>query len=324
MVVSSAQYAYANDCSGVLTHISNVIKHNSYTCPGCREEMVAVKGKVNVHHFRHNNASCSYESYLHNAAKNAFYNRFNESKEPIALILKRAITCQSKKKSFLNDDSISCTNLVEAKYNLRSLFNEATLELYDKSTGFTPDVMLFNTDNDSKCYIEIFVTHECTEEKIASGIPIIEISVNDENDIKYIQESDFSINDINISLYNFSAKEKSVKECHQNCSLTSHKFETWTLSSSGRLNKLEKPFNHLSEDELSLNNCWPVTLDKVIKTESIINLVKEMDPGNIYSNCLKCTNSSAWDDGQVSCTIKHSNVPYTEAKVCKYYKVVEV
>jgi hypothetical protein len=323
MVVSSAQYAYANDCSGVLTHISNVINHNSYTCPGCREEMVAVKGKVNLHHFRHNNATCSYESYLHNAAKNAFYNRFNESTGLIVLMLERAITCQSNKKSFLNDDSISCSNLVEAKYNLRNLFNEAFLELYDKSTGFTPDVMLSNSDNGSKCYIEVFVTHECSEEKIASGIPIIEISVNDENDIKYIQESDFSTNDINISLYNFSAKEKSVQECHQNCSLISNKFETWTLSASGRLNKLVKSFNHLSEEDLSLNNCWPVNLDKRTKTEKIINLVKEMDPENIYSNCLKCINASGWDDGHVSCAIKYTSVPYTESKVCKHYKVVE-
>lgn len=324
MVVSSAQYAYAIDCHGVLTHISKAVKHDSYTCPGCLEEMVAVKGKVNVHHYRHNNATCSYESYLHNAAKNAFYIRFNESKEPIALILERAVKCKSIKKSFLQDESISCTSLVEAKYNLRNLFTEANLELYDKNTGFTPDVMLSNTDNDSKCYIEIFVTHECTEEKIASGIPIIEISVNDENDIKYIQESDFSINDTNISLYNFSTKEKSVKRCHENCSLTDHKFDTWNLSASGRLNKLEKSFNNLSEEELSNPNCWPVNLDKRIQTERLINLVKEMDPGNIYSNCLKCANASGWDDGQVSCAVKYKSVPYTEAKVCKYYKVVEV
>ncbi|KPV95717.1 hypothetical protein AN214_02285 [Pseudoalteromonas sp. P1-9] len=169
MAVSSAQYTYANDYSGVLTHISNAVKHRTYTCPGCCEEMIVVKGKVKEHHFRHNNATCSYESYLHNAAKNAFYKRFKESIDPIALILERTIICKSKKKSFLQDDSISCTSLTEAKYNIRSLFNEAFLELYDKKTGFTPDVMLSNSDNDSKCYIEIFVTHECSEDKIASG-----------------------------------------------------------------------------------------------------------------------------------------------------------
>jgi hypothetical protein len=53
MVVSSAQYAYAN-WAGVLTHISNVIKHNLYTCLGCGEEMVGVKSanqKINRYSF---------------------------------------------------------------------------------------------------------------------------------------------------------------------------------------------------------------------------------------------------------------------------------
>jgi len=322
MVVSSAQYAYAIDCAGGLIHISHAVKHKTYSCSGCSDVMVAVKGKINVHHFRHNNATCSYESYLHNAAKTAFYNRFNESIEPLSLLLERSITCKSSKQKFLQDDSVSCTELVDAKYNLKSLFNKATLELYDKKTGFTPDVMLSNVDNDNRCYIEIFVTHACTEEKIASDIPIIEISVNDENDIKYIQECDLSINHANISLYNFDAKERSVHECHGNCKLNSHKFETWSLSPSGRLNKVVQSFNYLSIEELEVSNCWPVTLDNLIKSEKITCLVKDMDPRNVYENCLKCASAKGWDDGKTVCTVKRTSVPYTEAKVCKHYKVV--
>ena len=324
MVVSSTQYAYAIDCSGKLTHISKAVKNISYICPSCSEKMMMVKGEVNAHHFRHNNATCSYESYLHHTAKKAFYNRFKESIEPITIILERAIICQSKKKMFVQDSGIECTSLTEAKYNLRNLFNEVFLEQYDENTGFTPDVMLFNSESESKCYIEIFVTHECSKDKISSGIPIIEISVCDQSDIEYIQESDFSINDRNISLYNFNAKERVVHECHQNCNLACQKFEVWSLSSSGRLNKLVKPFNNLSIEELSLNNCWPVSLHKHIKTEKITKLVRELDSGNIYPNCLKCIHASGWDEGQVRCTKKSINLPYTEAKTCKHYAVVEV
>ncbi|WP_299809400.1 hypothetical protein [uncultured Shewanella sp.] len=324
MEVSSAQHAYAIDYAGVLTHILNVVKHDSYTCPGCCGEMVAVKGSVNIHHFRHNQATCSYETYLHNAAKNAFYSRFNETCNPIVLVLERAISCESRKKKFLLDISTSCTNVIEAKYNLKKLFSQASLEKYDKRTGFTPDVMLSNLDNDRLCYVEIFVTHKCTEEKIASGVPIVEISVKDENDIKYIQESDFSFSDLNISLYNFSVKDKSVQKCHNNCRYSTLLFEIWSLSPSGRLNKVVKSFAHLTEEDLSQSSCWSANLDKRIKTKKIVTLVRDMDPQNIFSNCLKCINISEWNDGKISCLEKNTAVPYTEAKVCKNYEVVEV
>ncbi|WP_108946650.1 competence protein CoiA family protein [Shewanella halifaxensis] len=324
MEVYTAQYAYAINCAGVLTHISNVVKHESYTCPGCNGEMFAAKGSVNIHHFRHNHATCSYETYLHSAAKNAFYSRYHETRNPIALVLERPISCESKKKHFMPDPSIRCVNLVDAKYNLQELFSQATLEQFDKRNGFTPDVMLSNLDNDHQCYIEICVTHKCTEEKIASGIPIIEITVKDENDIKYIMSHDFSFTDSNISLYNFRVKEKSIQRCHKNCHFSTLLFETWSLSSSGRLNKVVKSFAHLTEEEVSKSNCWSVDLDKFTKTRKLVNLVKVMDPRNEFHNCLKCINFSEWNDGKVMCSEKRTVVLYTDAKTCKYYEVDEL
>lgn len=71
---------------------------------------------------------------------------------------------------------------------------------------FVADILLKRKDNgESKnnepMFIEVAVTHPCKEEKIASGIRIIELSITQEEDIQSIVNSSFSLAP-NIQLYN--------------------------------------------------------------------------------------------------------------------------
>lgn len=77
MTGASITYMFALGSINSLVHISDAEHNEQYECPSCKEKMVPAKGSTRAHHFRHGNATCSYETYLHNAAKNAFYNAFN-------------------------------------------------------------------------------------------------------------------------------------------------------------------------------------------------------------------------------------------------------
>lgn len=307
----------------MLIHISSSVRDDIYYCPGCLEEMVTVKGEVNTHHYRHNNAKCSYESYLHNAAKTAFYNtflKFKKNSQALKLHLTRAVSCSNEKTSYLQNNSIRCLSTVDAKYNLIELFSSASLEKYDKTTGLTPDVMLSNTNTGNCCYVEIFVTHECSVQKIEAGIPIIEINVSCEEDIYYIQKGVFSINDSNLNLYNFKVRDKVVNECHGNCSLSTHEFEIWSLSSQGRFNKAINTYSNLTLQELKAANCWPAALENNVKSQKIKELALSLDPKGLYDNCMKCIQSNGWQDAKTYCNIKLARVAYTEAKNCMHYE----
>lgn len=321
-MINSTNYSFANDTLGQLVHISQAKKNMTFICIACNDQMIPVQGNVNRHHFRHTNISCSYESYLHKAAKNAFFDRFNQSyNKPIPLQLERVVRCKSKKKAFLHHANPICTSLISARYNLKTLFSQSFLEKYDEKTGFTPDIMLFNENTASYCYVEIFVSHKCSPNKISSGIPIIEILVRNEDDIKYIQQSDFSTNDENVTTYNFTVKEQTTVICHNKCNLSSHKFELWSCSASGRLNRNVCSFKALSYDELESNNIWSVDLGISEKAQMLINFVKAMDNRTTPPNCLKCNFCDGWNHGKTYCKLKSVHVHYTEARACKHYKV---
>tara|TARA_R110001583_G_scaffold1612_5_gene12711 strand:+ start:345 stop:1322 length:978 start_codon:yes stop_codon:yes gene_type:complete len=316
-------YVFALDANDTLIHISDSLPNELYKCPGCKSNMLIVKGPVRAHHFRHNKATCSYESYLHNSAKNAFYKAFNNAKidsQPIKFQLTRLVTCSSLKSTFL-ENKPSCSSYINANYNLVDLFDLAELEKHDTSTGLTPDVLLTNSNTNKRCYFEVCVTHPCSKNKIESGIPIIEINITREEDIEYIQALDFSIDDSRLTVHNFNVSPLKKDICSSGCHYGSEEFEIWTLSSSGRLNLAVKRFENLTDNDLSACNCWSCKTDKTEKYKMIKQVAFSLDPHNTYQNCLKCLHSDTWSDGQVYCSVKSRQLYYGEAKKCKDYQV---
>lgn len=64
-------------------------------------------------------------------------------------------------------------------------------------------------------FIEVFVTHECSQEKKKSGIRIIELSIQSEEDILDIVNST-NLNECEkVKLYNFKRKEVLAKDFTQ-------------------------------------------------------------------------------------------------------------
>lgn len=75
-MILKQDYTYAIDGESHLINVTEAVKGNNYYCPSCGEIMIPRQGSIRRWHFAHkgNLRNCSYETYLHKVAKNAFAN----------------------------------------------------------------------------------------------------------------------------------------------------------------------------------------------------------------------------------------------------------
>ncbi len=185
------QYHYAKDSVGNLIPIKSVSHENRaehYYCIGCGEEMSAVLGKKREHHFRHKNEHCSRESYLHKLGKLAYKYWFDNA-DKFIIQYKADFSCSTftdcklsksfKRNSFCKRDGIY------RRIDLKKYYDTCEEEVWHN--GFRADLLLSNSQEPKRkpIFIEIAVTHNCEQEKINSGIRIIEVKLNNEYDLKF-------------------------------------------------------------------------------------------------------------------------------------------
>ena len=165
--------------------------------PGCegdeKEEMefISRKHKNGVtKFFRHKKGYIGDRNepdrYLHNYAELRFKQRFDDSlasgKFPVQYyVIEKCPECSSCK---LKRD-LKCNGEpkpVLKTMNLRELYDTCSIE--KGADKYIADLLLSNSHDESikPMFLEVFVTHKCTEEKIASGYPIIEIKINQKED----------------------------------------------------------------------------------------------------------------------------------------------
>lgn len=181
-------YDYAIDSQGLIAYINEVNSQNKsqYKCIECNGEMIARTGEINKWHFAHKNIeNCSGEGYLHKLAKRVFF----ENKAMQIISYKEFIF------PMLND----------SKGNLSDVFDNWE---YEKAVGkYRADILLSSSKHDYKVMIEIKVTHGLTIDKISSGIPIIEINIQNQEDIEHLKSG--ILNKLRIDYYNILAYKPS-------------------------------------------------------------------------------------------------------------------
>ena len=97
-------------------------------------------------------------------------------------------------------------------------FTDIEIEKKDPATGLTPDILLSNAMGD-KLYVEVFVKNPVTEEKEkkSSGIPIVEIHLQSEDDLKKFQIEDEStitdLQEFDVKCFNFDKIIKEMPYC---------------------------------------------------------------------------------------------------------------
>lgn len=175
-------YEYAKNECDVFTHIDDANKEHCYRCIECGEPLIIKDGSKKRKHFAHkSNSNCDGESYVHKIWKKRIKDKFySNSPFCIQYIVgtpcKDVTTCMIKKKV----SDLKCNTYYVKEVDLKQEYDTCEEEIEYK--GFVGDIVLTDSKNPDKepLFIEIDYTHSCDEDKIASGIRIIEIKVEDD------------------------------------------------------------------------------------------------------------------------------------------------
>ena len=193
-------YQFAKSDDGTSKDINDVsVEYRSqheFTCYGCGCRMIArLKDDKKERHFAHyKEGICSRETYLHQLGKNMFVElfEFNRSHNiPLSVEFTQRCICNVKDCP-LGVENPCEKSLDTGKFFLLPNFPVCLVEQYDKATGLRPDILLTN-EKGKKVYVEIVVTHETTQKKYDTGIPIIEFSFFNEGDLECFKRKQNSV-----------------------------------------------------------------------------------------------------------------------------------
>lgn len=205
---------FALDANGNIIDINETegIEDKQYFCPHCHNEMIAKRGDIRQWHFAHKTDKCSYDKYLHSIAEIMIMDWFNKA-ESITLIMNVYEKCKKYDNCRFCEKDI-CRRKNSKEYDLKRYYSQCIKE--KEYGGFVADLLCErNNKEEDTMFIEIFVTHECSREKINSGIHIIEIPIKSEEDILNIINSSTLKEGETVRLYNFNRKETYTKNFEQ-------------------------------------------------------------------------------------------------------------
>lgn len=232
-------YQYAQSDDGASWNIADVSdeyrKQHRFTCFGCGNRMSAVLGKNREIHFRHyQECACSKETYLHKLGKQKFLDLYYENRAkgiPLTIEFQQEHYCDKKGCPFNAKRPCEAEPTNEDFYILPN-YSICEVEPFDPETNLRPDVLLKDADG-KKLYIEIAVTHESTENKIASGIPILEFFLIDESDLARfsLEKKNGSFSSIDRTIHRFyNVEERSApveKFCISSIERAKEKFKSY-------------------------------------------------------------------------------------------------
>lgn len=210
------QYRYAvtgpNDDLVNIKDVTEECRVIKYRCLGCNRPMSFVLPDKHPEHqkfFRHQRkCDCDSNNYLHALAERKIKERFDDKKRPFLIKVPQKIECSTHCELF----NASCMTVEKSEtINLRKHYDTCTLEkkveVGNGKSYYVTDLKLHHLEHPEwrPVLIEIFVTHENSESKRNSGLPIIEVNISPkisegEKDIerfcsREIIEEDFHFNE---------------------------------------------------------------------------------------------------------------------------------
>ena len=189
-------------------------KGHKYYCPECRNEMYPTFGQKYVHHFRHLGTVCQKDNYLHATAEYMFleeYNRCLDTGEPFLLELHSHVDCDNQCAERKNRRCMSHKNtmVVDLTKIYKNVKREYRVQVDDHFRR--PDILL-TSDTGEQLWIEIWVTHETTEEKRKDG-HIVELKILNEKDLEQIRNHKLvktTDNELAVRLFNVEFDETCI------------------------------------------------------------------------------------------------------------------
>lgn len=196
MVITPHKYPFAINDDGNPIYIGEVTqenrRHTRYHCYGCGAELFPVLCTKKESHFRHEkDAICDPDKYLHEYAKAQIKRRFEES-DTFYVQYEASRECKNRSKCevFSQCRLPKCEEEGLYQIDLKEFYDTCTEEkgYYQDIPGgrkkYIADLILTNSQNPDipQTCIEVWVTHECTEDKKKNGGRIIEIKIQTEAD----------------------------------------------------------------------------------------------------------------------------------------------
>ena len=186
---------FALNSEGELVSIEEAHERGgNYFCPFCKGKLMVKwgNGKRTPHFAHYPDADCDYDRYLHSLAEMKICEWFNNSNEiiiePETEILHECEELNSCY-SLIKGERCRYTdiyNSTQVKYNLKQWYHNAELEKSYTKNGknYVADILCpCKIPGKDPLFIEIYVTHKCTEEKEKSGLKILELKIGSEEDI---------------------------------------------------------------------------------------------------------------------------------------------
>lgn len=327
------KYHYAYDESKQVININDVSsiersKH-SYYCVGCGAEMIPRLGKINAHHFAHKVSQeyCGSETYLHKLAKQTIKRKFDSSEEF------KISYCQSFECDKSGTCSVRkiCKDKDVATFDLKKYYNQCLIE--SPVQGFIADILLCDSTEriSVPVLIEIKVSHRCAEKKIHSGLKIIEIEINDEEDIARLMEPSISESSNDglsptIMFYGFDRNSKNTKSLDLYSVNRFYLFDNYSVYVD-QLSCRDAEFKSYKKTLLELNIVYGYTVGYDYYTPYYYGLAKAIDFGFKVKSCSICK-YMAYDylTGDFICKLykKLSTPRSPEPKFalgCNYYRI---
>ena len=291
--MSKIKYQYAYDENNNIIDIKSINKEyrkeHTFHCIGCNGKMKANFCKTKTDYFSHYGDSCSYETYLHKLAKRVFKEKF-ENNNSVLLKYEQYDLC-SKNKTCTFYNLYNCSKKSLKTFDLKEFYNNCQEET--PIQNFKADLLLNDITKKYKSpiLIEILITHKCSDEKINSGLKIIEIKIDSESDIRTLLNQPIEEDSQKIKLYGFK------KESINNIQLTNRILRKITFYKNGK---------YKVEDNYSC-------AESFVKTE-IDSVADIYIPKSQYSNDISICAVLAKDidDNLKNCFL------------CKYYKYYEI
>jgi len=154
-------HVYAISNGNKIVSAAEAIRTDIHTCIDCKQELILHRGKIKIPHFAHypGEANCNPESWLHKTAKYLIWQYAHDKK---LNVLTHCYSCLAEREKLVTE------------------FDRVRVEF--KTDKFIVDVALIKQEKIVGA-IEVFVTHECTSEKLSyfidQRIPFIEVMASD-------------------------------------------------------------------------------------------------------------------------------------------------
>lgn len=186
--MSGVKYHYALDEHNCLVHINDVDRDNrsshTYHCLNCGAEMVPRMGTVRAWHFSHGAGEehCGAETYLHKLAKLLIRYKF-ENDSSFNIRYYRDVVCSDISMCpFARQEE--CHSAEPETFDLKQYYDICEEER--EVNGYIADLRMTSSEHPKRepVLIEVQVTHKSTESKRTSGLKIIEVKIESEDDIR--------------------------------------------------------------------------------------------------------------------------------------------